>query len=317
MVIVHVPDETKDGVRLVGDWQAIAEKAHKAFVTMGVDAIAYINHYDLSVSPNALSEYSELFTRRKVKNLIFLIEERKGYSLSIVPFNNKPTLMDNGSVAFQISDSDLYSVLLQTGIEIRRADFENENYLIPAKPNYEAGISIVEKAVLQNYPGILRRTKLSVERFAEFTVPKEASAETQKEIAEHNQLIQEQNEELAELTKRYPYEFELIDPMSDEDLLRSRRQFVLRSVRGKAATLRSLLDFTVREEETDFVSLIPIMPDQTKAKPISRDALVYKFYVRQNISKNIHIGEWDADLSWQDALSNMIGHLIQEHTVDQ
>ena len=66
---------------------------------------------------------------------------------------------------------------------------------------------------------------------------------------------------------------------------------------------------------TDYISTIPIMPDQTKAKPIPRDALVYKFYIRQNISKNIHVGVWDADITWQDALRNMIGNLIQEHNV--
>ena len=77
-----------------------------------------------------------------------------------------------------------------------------------------------------------------------------------------------------------------------------------------------MLDYNITQGETDFVSIIPIMPDQTKAKPIPKDAIVTKFYVRQNISKNIHVGEWDADTSWQAALNNMIGNLIQEHNVE-
>ena len=62
-------------------------------------------------------------------------------------------------------------------------------------------------------------------------------------------------------------------------------------------------------------TIIPIMPDQTRVKTIPRDAIVSKFYVRQNISKNVHVGEWDADVTWQEALTNMIGNLSQELNV--
>ena len=316
VVIVHVPDDMSE-IRKVGDWQKLSEKAHKAFITMGVDVVTYVNHYDLVASTNSKKAFSELFTNRNIKNIVFLIEEQKKFKLIIAPFNNSPSLIDYGTEAFGTEDPDLYNVLLQTGREIKRANHENENFLIPAKPNFTSGLSIVEKSLLKNYPGILRRSKLSVERFAKLDTPKDVSISTLKKISTYNQEIESKNIELDTLMKTYPYEYELIDPMSDEDLLRSRRQFVLRSISGQAKTLRQMLDYKVDPGETDFVSIIPIMPDQTKAKPIPKDAIVHKFYVRQNISKNIHVGEWDADTTWQDALRNMIGNLIQEHNVDR
>lgn len=316
VVIVHVPDKV-DQIRKVGDWQKLSAKAHKAFMTMGIDVVTYVNHYDLVASTNSKNAYSELFSTRNIKNIIFLVQEKEKFKLLIAPFSNNPNLIEHGSEVFQMEKNQLFDLLLQTGREIKRADHENENFLIPAKPNYTSGISIVEKTLLKNYPGILRRSKLSVERFSKLEMPRNASEETIAKVTFYNQEIEKKNIELDTLLKSYPYEYELIDPMSDDDLLRNRRQFVLRNISGQAKTLRHMLDYNVDPSETDFVSIIPIMPDQTKAKPIPKEAIVHKFYIRQNISKNIHVGEWDADTSWQEALRNMIGNLIQEHNVNK
>jgi len=316
VVIVQVPDKI-DRVRRVGDWEGLSTKVHKAFVTMGIDAVTYVNQYDLIASPNSKKAFSEVFVRRDIKNIIFLKEDNQGFHLIIAPFNGKPSLFDSGVDAYGYSHPQLYELLLETGRNIRRANHKNENFLIPTKPNFSSGISIVEKTVLKNYPGILRRSKLSVERFSTLELPKNASSETVQKIASYNQIVEEKNRELDTILTFYPYEYEVIDPMTDQDLLRGRRQFVLRNISGQAVTLRKMLDYTVNPSETDFVSIIPIMPDQTKVKPISRDAIIHKFYIRQNISKNIHVGEWDADTSWRDALRNMIGNLIQEHNVDK
>ena len=256
VVIVHVPDEV-DEMRRVGDWQKLATRAHAAFITMGIDVVTYVNHYDLVASPNSQAAFAQLFTSRKIKNILFLVEEVGSFKLLIAPFNNSPSLLDHGIEIFRSEDRDLYNVLLQTGREIKRANHEKENFLIPAKPNFTAGLSIVEKSLLQNYPGILRRSKLSIERFAKLEIPEDAGPETQEKIITYNSEVDMKNIELDTLMKSYPYEYELIDPMSDEDLLRSRRQFVLRIVSGQAKTLRQMLDYSVDPSETDFISIIP------------------------------------------------------------
>lgn len=316
VAVVQVPDKI-ESVRTVGDWQGLAEQAHKAFVTMGIDVVTYVSRYDISASPNARQAFSELFVTRNIKNIIYLEKNSKGYELTILPFNEEASMVDSDAIAFKSEGSDLSQVLLSTGREIRRVNHENQNFLIPYQPNFTAGLSIVENRLLKNYPGILRRNKLSVERFAKQKIPPNASSQIKEKINRYNQTIDDKNAELEDIIKSYPYEYELIDPMDDEVLFKTRRQFVLRSITGQAKTLRQMLSYKVREEETDFVSIVPIMPDQTKAMPLPKDAIVHKFFIRQNISKNIHVGEWDADTTWQSALKNMIGNLIQEHNVDK
>lgn len=311
-VVVSVPN-VDNGFTKIGDWKKLANDAHKAFVTMGLDPIIYINHYDLIAGEKTRTMYSELFSKRRVKNLIFLTQHSSGIDLHIIPFNEKPSFISNKSDAFYMSGSSLYEAMLSTGKEIRRADQEVYNFLVPDKPSFAYGISIIEKTQLQNYPGILRRSTLAVERFAKLPFPEGASEELVRMFDMYNANIDSSNVELEKILRTYPYDYVMIDPTSDDDLKRQRHQFVLRSASGQAKTIREMLDYQVNQSETYFVSVIPVMPDLTKTKTIPKDAIVHKFYIRQNISKNVHVGEWDADESWQEALSNMIGNLIQEH----
>ena len=314
-VIVHVPDEEVD-FRKVGNWKALSENAHGAFVTMGIDAILYLNHYALGVSEKARNNYKDLFERRGFRNLIFLTQTRSGYEIVMCEFNRSPSFISREKPIFYHRGEQLYDVLLETGREVKRADFDVKNYLIPERPNFASGVSIVEKSLLKNYPGILRRTKLVVERFEKIQAPSNSDVAIQQKVAAFNESVDKKNATFEKLMQSYPYDFEFIDPLSDEDLLRKRYQFVLRSISGQASTIRQMLNYPYSETETDFVTTIPIMPDQTRAKPIPRETLVHKFYIRQNISKNIHVGVWDADVTWEEALENMIGNLIQEHRVD-
>ncbi|GAB4253090.1 MAG: hypothetical protein Tsb0034_31520 [Ekhidna sp.] len=316
LVIISVPDEV-NGFKKVGDWQKLAKEAHKAFITMGIDAIMYLNHYDLVASRSSQLAYIELFSTRKVEHVIFLTITGDKYELLIAPFSSNQHLITGKEEVLYLENNELYGLLLQLGKEVRRADQEKNNFLIPEKPNFISGLSIVEKTQLKNYPGILRRSTLAVERFTPIQVPASASEAIVNKVDQLNKEIETKNLELEMMMKSYPYDYVMIDPMSDEDLLRNRHQFVLRSLYGRASSVRQMLDYTVNESETDFISVIPVMPDQTKTKRIPKDALVHKFYIKQNVSKNVHVGEWDADESWQLALQNMIGNLIQEHQVDR
>lgn len=315
VAIVSVPDED-NGFRKVGDWISLSNDAHLAFATMGIDVVLYVNQYDLLASGNSRASFAKLFLDRNIKSIIFLTKSENDFEMVIAKFNGHASLIDNQSDVFFLANASLTGLLFETGKEVRRSGYKKDNFLIPGKPSLAPGVSIAEKAVLQNYPGILRRSKLSVERFAKVDVPENASAAIREQLNNYNQQIDIDNAELDSIMKSYPYSYETIEPMNDEDLLRARRQFVLRSVSGPAQTLRLMFDYKVDPSETDFVSVIPIMPDQTRAKPIPKNGIVHKFYIRQNISKNIHVGEWDADISWQSALENMIGNLIQEHNVD-
>ena len=312
-VIFSVPDQILDGFNQVGDYENVLLKTHKAFVTMGVDPILYLQDINYIASSSAQKSYVELFNQRKITNVIFFSQKDNEYEILIGPYSGSSKLILEGSEVFAMRSNSLHELLLDVGREIRRADYEIQNFLIPEKPSYIGGLSIVEKTLLKNYPGVLRRSKLAVERFALLDTSKTQNEEILARIIDYNRNIASKNLELEEILKSsYPYEFEMIDPMSDDELKRKRYQFVLRSVCSTVETAKKMLDYDVVPGTTGFASIIPVMPDQTRVKTIPRNAIVCKFYVRQNISKNVHVGVWDADVTWQEALHNMIGNLAQD-----
>lgn len=315
-VIFSVPDEVGD-VRKVGDYEAFIEQAHRAFTTMKIDAVLYLNNHLFSASTASKKAYIKLFNKRKVKSLIFLSKSNDGYEVMIAPYSGDEQLIKAGADVFFHQETQLSNLMLTLGKEIRRAEQQQLNFLIPEKPNYLDGVSIVENTLLQNYPGILRRSKLAIERFALLDTVNVAPESLQK-IQVYNQAIRQKNEELESIVASfYPYEWEMIDYLEDEQLKRKRYQFVLRSISGPAKSVRRMLDYKALDSETAFASVIPVMPDQQRVKTLAENAQVHKFFIRQNISKNVHVGEWDADETWQDALNNMIGNLIQELNVDR
>ena len=312
LVIIHVPDTWAEGFRGTGEWEKLGEAAHPSFVTMGIDPILYINHYDLVASTTSQIIYAELFRKREVKNLIFITRYDNGmFMLTMLPFNGTKNFISDHSPAFRVKGTKLDEVMLKTGREIRRAENDIRNFLIPEHPTFLSGLSIIEKLPLKNYPGILRRSTLAVERFAKMILPEGVGEGFKEKIDSFNMAVDKKNEELELLMQNYPYDYVMIDPMSDEDLLRNRHQFILRSIRGQAKTLREMLEYKVNPSEAGFTSTVPVMPDQTYTKRIPKNALVHKFYIKQNISKNVHTGRWDADETWQQALFNLIGNLIQ------
>lgn len=310
VVIVGVNNEQSE-FEQVGNWKALAEKAHKAFVQMGVDPIVYLNNYTLLAGNASQESYSQLFTKRKIKNLIFLNQSATHFEIGVIPFSTEGDIIKEGSDAYFLSRETLYDLLLEFGIEIKRSNVAKTNFLIPEKPTFLSGISIVEKQQLKKYPGQLRRSKLAVEKFSKMSVSGSADDQLQKKIDAYNASIEQKNTILEQILQEYPFEYTFIDRMSDEDLLRNRHQFVLRSIYGEAYAVREMLEYKVNPSETAFASLIPIMPDQTVVKTFPKSALVHKFYVKQNISKNVHVGEWDADDTWEKALRNYIRHFMQ------
>jgi len=311
-VIFSVPTKDIDGFQQEEDVTQLIRQVHKALITMGIDPIFYLSDVNFTASFNARKSYVELFNQRRVKNIIFLTKSNGKYTIIMSPYNGSPRLIKDGSDAFFMDGADLYQLLLSIGKEVRRADQFKGNFLIPERPNMLNGVSTVENSLLKNYPGILRRSKLAVERFSPLDSTSVSDADALLQIKAYNREVKNKNVELEEIMKTYPYEYELIDPMSDDELKRKRYQFLLRSVVSSAATVKQMLGYDVLPSETVFASIIPVMPDQTRTKTIPREAIVCKFFIRQNISKNVHVGEWDADETWQEALKNMIGNLTQE-----
>ena len=173
----------------VGDYNKMLSQSHKAFVSMGIDAIFYLNDINFTASHDARLAYVELFNRRRVKNIIFITQTTSGFEFVMAPVSGNNRLIKDGDDAFYLEAKDLYTLLLNVGKEVRRADQAQENFLIPEKPNVIRGLSIVENTLLKNYPGILRRSKLAVERFALLDSTNINDDEVLKNVKHYNKSV--------------------------------------------------------------------------------------------------------------------------------
>lgn len=308
-VIITVPDEKIGEEWRVGEWKPIAEEAHKGFRIMGIDALFYLNDHDLLASNNSIDFYTETFIQRGIKNIIFITESKSKYDLMVVPFSGDNDLITSGSNAFRTTKVSLKEALISLGKEIKRSEMTLGNFLIPEGANYLSAASIIETERSERYPGQMRRNKIVIEKFEKLEMPKILSDESRALIEAYNKEMEDRNRLLDTLLQSYPYEYEIIDRMSNVELVRNRYQFVLRSVYGANSTLREMLEFEIGKET--YSSTIPIMPDQSKTIEISEKTLVYKFFIRNNISTVIYTGTWDAHTDWKTALTNFLNNAVQ------
>ena len=294
-----------------GDWKGFSSKVHGYLYKMGIDAVFYINNTDFQSGNSTRNFYQGILNRRSIKNLIFVTKNNGGVEVVCSPYNGENSLIDNNQKVYQQNAAGLHRLMIDFGREIKRAENPMQNFLIPNKPTFLDALSIVKNSNLKNYPGQIRRSKMAVERFGEIPVIETASVEVKAKISRFNLEVRAKNKELEELLKDFPFEIVFVDYMSDEDLLRNRYQFILRNIYASAASIRAALKYQNAQSDAGYVSVIPVMPDNTSIKTFSRKSLLYKFYIRQNIAKNVYVGEWDADETWQSALTNYVGNMIQ------
>ena len=308
--IIQIPTVKRSSLE-EGDWKEFSDQAHRYLYKMGIDVVFYINYQDLNSGNSTRNFYQSILQKRAIDNIIFITKSDAGFELIVAPYSKKADIVTNNTKVYHRTAESLNSLLLNFGRDVKRMNLTVQNFLIPEKPTFLDALTIVQNSNLKNYPGQIRRSKLAVEKFQKLEVPQGASDQLLKTLTEYNEQIDQMNAELEERLKELPYDIEFIDYMTDENLLRRRYQFVLRNVTASAESIKAMLKYKDQSSSAGYVSVIPVMPDNTTIKTFSRKSLVHKFYIRQNIAKNVYVGEWDADETWQSALDNYIGNMLQ------
>ena len=113
--------------------------------------------------------------------------------------------------------------------------------------------------------------------------------------------------------ENYPFEYELVDYSEGEQhLYRREFSYILMFLHSTGRNIRELLNYEIDYTETDYITLKTITEELTTLEQIQVDALVFKFYIKQLVNKEIYLGtEWDADLTWEGALLNHISNFKQ------
>jgi hypothetical protein len=116
------------------------------------------------------------------------------------------------------------------------------------------------------------------------------------------------DQQLAEMFKKnYPFRHQLVDnTVSEKDLRNKGFLFILCFVHTRNETARELFNYPVTQSESAFVS-VTYPNGEVQLKNIPGDTRIFKFYVRHIDSGNVFLGtKWDGDLTWQQALQNLI-----------
>ncbi len=281
LVVMEWPLESSGEFQLRGDWQKVTKQVQQNLGLMGVDAIGFVHGDDWTASAESQAIFRQFFETRQVKQLIRIGQANGLYVLSIEPWggNTSPWRIEGGS---------LNQVLFRLGKAIKESGQVAENFLPADEPEIYVDVPFSKWTASVNYPDAIKRLKIGVAKRA-------SDADNRK---------------LEQLMQRYPFAFELIDYTDDEDAFRRGYQFVLVSMSTTGESIKRLLNYKTVSGVTHYMSTVAADSTQTKIKAIPADAFVHKFYFRNTVNHEAFVGtDWDADVSWQQSLTNFIQNL--------
>ena len=109
------------------------------------------------------------------------------------------------------------------------------------------------------------------------------------------------------LKANFPVKFELVDPQAEEKELRQAGFVtILRFVHTRGGFAKELLGYDL-SQVSNAINSVTYVNGQQQIKTLATDQMIYKFYFKHLDTSNAYLGiQWDADLTWQDALRNHV-----------
>jgi hypothetical protein len=326
VVLVSVPPVSKTSSER-GDWKAFSSEAHEFFKKIGIDPVAYVYFDDVFASPEVAKAYADQFEKREIKYIIIISKvflkiknkESLRYVILITGFSKDTDFIKNGQKAYKDQGKDLEKAMKKIyGITVRK-DFVKSNNLIIDNPEYLHNIKIISGRRNQSYPVDLRVDRLAVPKFEETEIPGNRPGgilnnRIAKEMEKANEQVEKQNFEIERLFQDYKWEYELTNPLlDDESLYRNGFLYKLVRISSTGKMIKEFLDYEMNDIETDYVTMIKRPDGSITLRSIPINAPVHKFYIKSLARDEVFIGEsWDADETWQDALKNYLANLIDK-----
>ena len=289
------------------EWKEYASYLHKSFRLMGIDAVTYTHYIDYTSSPSIQRSYRQYANGRKIAFIILLHQDSNGFELAVLDRRTKPI----GQKCWYAKGSQLSEVVVALAIALKRTDHVNQNFLISQEPEYSSILPVFTGNQLLNYPDRIKRLRLAYMEIPEITVQDTISdQQIIRNIEMYNQQVRETNEKVRNEFANYPYKIEFFPLQDESELYRQGFQYVLYFARSSSASLRETLGFR-EEEKLEYVSQV-FTGDQRAIKSFEADMPVYKWYIKQIVVSDIHVGRyWDADLDLIASLQTFQKNLLQ------
>ena len=261
------------------------EEIQKSFAQTGIDAVLYVEQDIVLAGKDITLAYTNYFTSREIKYLIFMDKPTHAYRLIVTAFNNKVSLVDTDQSAWSITNSSLREVLT---VAYRNSwiSQKKQNLLVNEIPETVAKVTAIVGKRAEFFAIDLKADELAVPLF-------------------NNPLL---DTALAHVLKEnYPFKYKLVAPVADDSELR-KKGFILTLclVHSRNVSAKKILGYDMSKSESAYATTT-FSDDLPQVKTIPSETSVYKFYVKHIPSGNIFLGtKWDADTSIETALKNHI-----------
>lgn len=315
LIIISVPEVEVGEFRLRGDWKTLALKSHTFFRQIGVDPIGYVYIDDLNAGPEVKNSFLSLIQSRKVKNIISVTQTgslpNEEFSILITPFsNNEENYISSGQQAWKETHQELERVMVRLGRQILRQQIERSNFLIPEGPEYLSDLAVFNGTRYENYPSRLQSLKLAVVAFQKLEPTQDMEEDVLDQLNYYNNKVDQKNALLLEIMKNYPFKYDLVEVSDADALYKAGYQYALMPLQSTGSAIKRILNYPITPNETHQMSTAYKVNDEVSLKKIPSKANVIKYYIKQTIVKDVHVGDvWDADGSWDQALNNFVFNL--------
>jgi hypothetical protein len=259
------------------------ELVQKNFQRSGIDAVVYLEMDVLAAGRDASVALADYLNTREVTNLI-IFQKENGYALYAAQYNNKANLFEKGQNAWFRKEKTL-DVLLQRLYLAVSSSLKKENLLINDYPELAMPLNPIRGRRSEFFAIDLKVDPLAVPKFGDEAMDRE----------------------LEEIMKSYPYKYTLTEPnLSEAEIRKGGSYYVLRYVFARDRAAQNIMGYDVTKSQSAIVS-VAWPDDKPRLKNIPANTTIYKFYFKHIDSGNVFLGtKWDADLTWQEALTNQI-----------
>lgn len=279
VAVIHTSDFTDDELAEIQKW----------FQQAGIDAVAYFNEGYIFAGPDFTKYFSDYCTSRVIPFILFLQKSKDGFEFIFTKASGKKNLVDYNEPAWRMTGTNLIPTLRDI-YQLALGSQKKQNFLINDIP---------ERDVLLRNFGNKRNESFATEiRSAKIAIPRWGNAADDEYL-----------ETYLKNTLRLKIEF--VDPSIEEkDLKQSGFTIMLRYVRTRGGFAKELLGYDLSQVSNALNSVTYVQGLQ-QIKTLPSDQVVYKFYFKNLDSNQVYFGnQWDADLTWQDALRNHVEAMI-------
>jgi hypothetical protein len=260
------------------------ETIQASFQRTGIDAVVYFENDLLTAGRDVSVAMAEYLIAREISNLMLVFKKEGKYVLYCTEFNKKANFVEQDQVAYTLSNTSLEE-LLRNVYRTAANNLKRENLLINDFPETGLTINPIDGRRADFYAIDLKVDPLAVPKFGN----------------------EQMDKDLEEIMKSYPFKYTLTEAgLAESELRKQGYLFVLRFVHARDKVAKTVLGYDMTKSESAIVS-ITYPGNQPQVKNIPANSEVYKFYFKHIDSGNVYLGtKWDADTTWQQALTNQI-----------